>query len=115
MLKLSILFCVVLTTGLLANNQITIRATVAAHANTQTKMTRVDNATVREDIYLQTNHRGLTIALSDSYYGTSTLMNYSPIGIIPINFSNEIYAKSTKVGELIISQKENRGSLGITI
>ena len=114
-LKLSILFCGVLTMGLLANNQIIIRATVAAHANTKTNMTRVDNTTVREDIYLQTNHQGFTIALSNSSYGTSTLMNYSPIGVAPVNFSDEIYNKSTRVGELIISRKENRGSLGITI
>ena len=78
-------------------------------------ITSVDNKTVREDIYLKTNHSGFTIALSDSSYGTSTLMNYHPIGVAPINFSDSVYKKSTRVGELIISRKENKGSLGITI
>ncbi|SFV54435.1 hypothetical protein MNB_SV-12-981 [hydrothermal vent metagenome] len=102
-----------LSTSLFAG-QISITATVAAHADTQSKITKIDNSSIRQDIYLKTNHQGLTIALSDSSYGTP-LMNYSPMGVAPINFSDEIYNKSTRVGELIISQKENRGSLGVTI
>lgn len=114
MLKLSTLFCGVLATGLYAN-QITIRVTVVAHANTQMKTTQVTDSSIRQDIYLETNYQGLTIALSDSSYGTSTLMNGNPIGTIPMNFSDETYTKLTRVGELIISQKENQGSLGIII
>ena len=115
MFRSSFIISTLLLSHLMGDNQIIVRATVASHANIQTKMTHVDNITVREDIYLQTNHQGLTIALSDSSYGTSTLMNYRPIGVAPVNFSDEIYNKSTRVGELIISRKENRGSLGITI
>ena len=96
-------------------NQITIHATIAPHANTQMKMTQVNALSIKQDVYLQTNHKGLTISLSNSSYGTSTLMNYRPMTIAPMNFSNKIHTKPTKVGELIISQKENRGSLGITI
>jgi hypothetical protein len=112
-------FFVVMTllfNGLLfANNQIHILATVPAHAETKMKILDVDSNSLRQSIYLKTNYRGLTIATSDSSYGSSTLMNYRPIGVTPINFSDDIYTKSTKVGELIISQKDNRGSLGITI
>jgi hypothetical protein len=109
-LLLSSLFATSLFSG-----QITIRATVPAHAETQMKMVHVDSNSLRQSIYLKTNYRGLTIALSDSSYGSSTLMNYRHIGVTPINFSDDIYTKSTKVGELIISQKENIGSLGVTI
>jgi hypothetical protein len=114
MLKSFLLFYALLSSSLFAG-QITISATIAPHTHTQMKMTHVDSQNIRQDIYLQTNHQGLTIALSDSSYGSSTLMNYRPMGVIPINFADEIYTKPTRVGELIISQKENKGSLGITI
>ena len=102
MLRSSFIISILLS-NLISDNQIIIKATVASHANIQTKMTHVDSAIVREDIYLQTNHEGFTIALSNNSYGTSTLMNYRPIGVAPINFSDKIYNKSTRVGELIIS------------
>jgi hypothetical protein len=114
MLKSFVLLSTLLSSSLFAG-QIIIKAIVAPHANTQTKLTHVDSQNIRQDIYLETNHQGLTIALSDSSYGSSTLMNYHPIGVAPMNLADKIYTKPTKVGELIISQKENKGSLGITI
>ena len=111
----SILIISVLSSSLLFASHITIRATVAAHANTQTKTTFIDNGKIREDIYLENNYGGLTISLTDNSYGSSTLMNYIPLSISPINFSDDIHTKPTKIAELIISQKENKGSLCITV
>ena len=111
----SFLAFILLTLTLSANNQIKITATVATHATVQEKITHTDRYTMKQDIYLKNNYGGLTIALTDSSYGSSTLMNYIPLSINPINFSDDIHTKPTKVAELIISQKENRGSLGITV
>jgi len=111
----SFLAFILLTLTLSANNQIKITATVATHATVQEKTTHTDSSKTRQDIYLENNYGGLTIALTDSTYGSSTLMNYTPLSTNPINFSDETYTSSTKVAELIISQKENRGSLGVTV
>ena len=110
----SLLATTLLSASLFAG-QITIRATVAAHADTQMKTTFTDSNKIRQDIYLKNNYGGLTIALTDSSYGSSTLMNYIPLSINPINFSDDIHTKPTKVAELIISKQENKGSLGITV
>jgi len=118
MFKLSILFCGVLTTGLLAtSNQLQVSGVVQAHANTQTKMTYVDNTTVQEDILLQTNYRGLTLSLSDDSYMPSSYvwLNNNRMSQKPLDFSNEIYAKSTKVGELIISKSGTINSLALIV
>jgi len=109
------IFTLLSVNTLLANNQISITATVPAHASTQMKMTHVDNNSLRQDVYLQTNYQGLTIALSDSSYGSSSFINNRRLTTVPVNFSDETYSKSTKIGELIISQKENRGSFSVTI
>ena len=101
--------------SLFANNQINITAIVPVHAETKMKISSFDKNTLRETLYLKSNHQGLTIALSDNSYGSSTLMNYTPLSTTPITFSDDTYSKSTKVAELIISQKENKGSLGVTI
>jgi len=114
MLKTLTLLSSLCLSSLIADNTITIRATIAAHAKTQMKTTHVNSNTIRQDIYLKNNHSGLTIALSDSFYGTP-LINYAPLSTTPMNFSDEINHKYTKVGELIISQKENQGYLGVTI
>ena len=93
---------------------ITIRVTVAPHAQTQMKMTHADISIMKQDIYLKTNHKGLTISLTDSSYG-APLMNAMPLSTTPMSFSDNVYYTSAKVGELVISQEENGGSLGITI
>ena len=113
MLKLPLLILSILS-SLLCAGHITIRATVAPHAQTQTQMTHADISIMKQDIYLKTNHQGLTISLTDSSYGTP-LMNAMPLSITPMNFSDSFHYASTKVGELVISQEENGGSLGITI
>ena len=105
----------VFATALLGDNQIHITATVNAKALTKTKIIQVNSSEIRQDVYLKNNYGGLTIALTDSSYGSSTLMNYRALSTNPINFSDDTHTKSTKVAELIISQKENRGSLGVTI
>ena len=103
-----------LLSSLLFAGQITIRATVAPRANTQMKMTHADISIMKQDIYLKSNHQGLTISLTDSSYGTP-LMNSMPLSTTPVNLSDDFHYVSTKVGELVISQEENDGSLGITI
>jgi len=108
------IFFIFLSNALFAGT-ITIRATVAATATLQTKATYADFNIMKQDIYLKTNHKGLSIALTDNSYGSSNLMNQMPLSTIPLTLSNKIYTKPTKVGELLISQHENRGSLGITI
>ena len=112
LLSLSIIF---FSDMIFAHNQIHITATVPAHAETQMKMLRVDKNILTQSIYLRTNHQGLTIALSNNSYGSSSLINNRSLSTIPMNFSDKIYSESTKVGELIISQKENHGSLAVTI
>jgi len=113
---IGLLFLAMVSSSVYAENQIRITATVNAKVNTQAKMTHIDNETIKEDIYLQTNHKGgLTISLSNSSYGVSALLDYIPVGITPIDFSDKIYLKPTRVGELIVSQKKNKGYLGITI
>jgi hypothetical protein len=102
-------------TTLFASNQIAIIATIPTHANTQMKMIHVDNKNLRQDVYLQTNYKGLIIALSDSVHSVSSFINNRELTTVPINFSDEIYDTSTRIGELIISQKGNKGSLGVTI
>jgi len=114
MLKTLTLLSSLCLSSLIADNTITIRATIAAHANIQMKTTHIDNDTIRQDIYLKNNCSSLIIALSDNSYG-NTFINYTPLNTNPIKFSDKIHHKSTKVGELIISQKENQGYLGVTI
>jgi hypothetical protein len=111
----SLLLITSLFASSLCANQITIRATIAPHANTQMKMTHFDALSIKQDIFLKTNQKGLTIVLTDSSYGQRHRLNNHPIGLSPVNLSDKIHTKPTKVGELIISQKENRGSLGVTI
>jgi len=117
-LRFFILFYGLLTTGLLANNnQIQISGVVQAHANTQTKMTYIDNTTIQQDILLQTNYSGLTLSISDDSYIPSSYvwLNNNRMSQKPLDFSNEIYAKSTKVGELIISKSGTINSLVLIV
>jgi len=116
-LRFFILFYGLLTTGLLANNnQIQISGVVQAHANTQTKMTYIDNTTIQQDILLQTNYSGLTLSISDDSYTPSDVwLNNNRMSQKPLDFSNKTYAKSTKVGELIISENKSVDSLVLIV
>ena len=108
------IFFIFLSNALFAGT-ITIRATVGGEATLQTKVTYADFTIMKQDIYLKTNHKGLTIALTDNSYGSLNLLSQMPLSTIPMTLSDEAYKKPTKIGELLISQHENRGSLGITI
>ena len=78
------------------------------------KTIQVNSDNVIKDIYLENNNQGLTIALSKST-SQHTLVNYVPLGTMPMNLSNKIHEKPTRVGELIISKTKNASSMGITI
>ena len=90
------IFFIFLSNALFAET-ITIRATVGAEATLQTKATYADFNTMKQDIYLKTNHKGLSIALTDNSYGSSNLMNQMPLSTIPMTLSTEVYKKTTKV------------------
>jgi len=121
MLRLSFLFAGLLSSSLLANNQIQISGVVQANANTQLKTTYVDKNQIQQDILIQTNHRGLTLSLTSSPRELSTissshiLLNSTPMSCQPLDFSNNIHAKPTRVGELIISKNKNKKSYSLTI
>ena len=107
MFKSSMLFYAVLTVGLFAGeNQIEITGVVQANAQTQMKVTSVYGATIEQDILVQTNHRGLTLSLANAPL-SNVLLNQHAMGTAPLDFSSDVHAKPTKVGELIISQKES--------
>jgi hypothetical protein len=111
----SLLLITSLFASSLCANQITIRVTIAPHANTQMKMTHVDALSIKQDIFLKTNHQGFSIALTEDIYGQSNFINGQRLTLAPLSLSDNIHKIPTKVGELVISQKENKGSLGITI
>ena len=100
---------------MLFGSHITIRATVLAHAETQMKMTYSDAYTIKEGIYLKTNHSGLTISLTEGSQITSAMINHVPLSSSPLSLSDKRYLTSTQVGELVVSQKENHGTLAVTI
>ena len=114
-LKFYILYFILIYTNLSSNNIININVIVATHANIKVKVMKVNNREIRQNIYLENNSRGLTIALTNKSYNSLAQINNTPLSINPKNFSDNIYSKFTKVAELIISQKKNKGSLGITI
>jgi hypothetical protein len=115
MIKLSVLIFSISTITLLAENQIQITGIVKANANTQMKMIYANNNTIQQDIFVQTNHRGMTLSLADGFSSSDVWLNNNHMNSSPLDFSNEIHAKPTKVGELIISQKKNKKSLGIIV
>jgi len=78
------------------------------------KTTRVNSDAIQQDIYLKNNYSGLTIALSDGFYGTP-LINHVPLSTTPMNFSDEIHHKSTKIGELIITRDREISTVALTI
>lgn len=109
MLRLSFLLFGMLSTGLLANNKIQISATVQAKATTQTKLTYISDHTIQQDILIQTNHRGLTLSLSESSSLPSyAWLNNHRMGLSPLDFSEEIYAEPTKVAELMVAKTKGK-------
>ena len=114
-LKFYILYFILMYTNLSSDNMININVIVTTHANIQAKIININDKEIRQNIYLENNSRGLTIALTNKSYNSLAQINNTPLSINPKNFSDNIYSKFTKVAELIISQKKNKGSLGITI
>ena len=95
--------------------QISICATVGAHADTHMQTIYADTQTIKEGIYLKTNHSGLTIALTEDSQIRSAMVNSMPLTTSPMPLSDNMYLTSTKVAELVISQEENHGTLAVTI
>ena len=111
--RLSFLF--LLFGSFLFAGHITIRATVLAHANTQMKTIYADASNIKEGIYLKTNHSGLTISLTKDSQITSAMLNHIPLTTTPLSLSDNMHLNLTKVAELVVSQKENHGTLAVTI
>ena len=100
--------------SLFASN-LTFSGRIVVYAKTQMKTTYVDTQIIKEAIYLKTNHSGFTIALSEDSDITSVMVNKIPLSLSPISLSDTVHLKSTQVGELVVSQKENHGTLAVTI
>ena len=101
-----------------ADNELHIKATVVAHANTHMKTTKVESNNIYQEIYLDTNYRGLTIALSENRYNalpSLVMLGNHQLTETPIELSNTTYALPTKIGNLTISRDQNLQSLAITI
>ena len=120
MLRLSFLFVGLFGSSLLATNQIQITGVVQANANTQLKTTYVDGHQIQQDILIQTNHRGLTLSLTpprrlNMVSSSHIWLNSTPMSNNPLDFSNNVHAKPTRVGELIISKNKNKNSYALTV
>ncbi len=101
-----------------ADNEIYVKATIVAHANTHMKTTKVESNYIHQEIYLDTNYRGLTIALSKNRYSTlpsSVMLGSHQLTNSPIALSDKTYELPTKIGNLTISRDQNLKSLAITI
>jgi len=106
---------IILATSAYAENQIRVSGTVEAYANTQHKSTVVNGDSLQQDLFLETNKQGLTIALTDDSFGSSIFLNHRLMGSRPIDFSDNIYSKPTKVGELTVSKRQNLETVCVVI
>jgi hypothetical protein len=108
------MFLLMVVSSLHAENQINIRGTVVAYVNTQVQKNALNNSG-NQELFLKTNKKGLTIALTNDTFGSSILLNNHLLNKEPTDFGETAYFTFTKIGEIIVSKTHKTDTICVTI